>query len=634
MSALSLQGPWGRVARCCLATIGFAATAVAQAAPTVEEALALEPRQTGVDFDRPGSEEVPKCSIQQEKLDGATALVVRGPAGRILRAFADVNGDRVVDRWSYFKDGLEVYREIDGDDKDTKADQSRWLTSAGSRWGIDADGDGSLDAWKVISAEESTAEIINALRDRDPKAFARLLPNQSELEAAGFSPDRATELAARARTAAQEFVQLVATQQTVGPAATWASMLTPQSPGVLPAGTPGVAQDVTAYDNVVALAEDGGKGSQVVVGSLVKCGDAWRPLDCPQLAGDDGRLAEMAGFFAPVMGPPGGAMAGADEQIRPLLAKLREIDTAMATADAAGRQKLAAQHVALLEEIMAASGTADRGFWTRQLVETVAAYVQEGLLPGGLAVLERLGTDTDDESLAAFVAFRLVQARYAARMEEAGADPSKLQDAWFGELEQFVETHPTSPEAAEALLQLAFRDEFEGRDAEAIVRYNQIASRFPDTAQARKSAGAVRRLEVVGKPLPLAGTTLDGKKISATAYKGGPVLIHFWSTDCEPCKVDLAQIRELFAKYGPQKFNCIGVAVDSDQAKLMKFLAGKPLPWPQLYAEGGLDSPIAEQLGILALPTMMLLDAEGNVVDRNVSITELEKKIAALVGSK
>jgi hypothetical protein len=38
--------------------------------------------------------------------------------------------------------------------------------------------------------------------------------------------------------------------------------------------------------------------------------------------------------------------------------------------------------------------------------------------------------------------------------------------------------------------------------------------------------------------------------------------------------------------------------------------------------------------GILALPTMMLIDADGNVVDRNVSITELEKKIAALLGSK
>ena len=69
--------------------------------------------------------------------------------------------------------------------------------------------------------------------------------------------------------------------------------------------------------------------------------------------------------------------------------------------------------------------------------------------------------------------------------------------------------------------------------------------------------------------------------------------MHFWSTDCEPCKVDLAQIRELLAKYGPQKFSCLGVAVDSDRAKLVKFLVGKPLPWPQLYEEGGLDGRLA-----------------------------------------
>jgi thiol-disulfide isomerase/thioredoxin len=633
MVPLLLQAQLGRLTSCCLVSVAFTA-AMAVAAPTVEEALKLEPRQKGVDFDRPTSEEAQACTIQQEKLDGVTALVVRGPAGGIVRAFADTDGNRVVDRWSYFKDGLEVYREIDGDDEDTKADQSRWLTTAGSRWGIDTDGDGSLDVWQTISAEETTAEIIHALRDRDLKAFTRLLPTREDLEAAGFTGERADELAARSAAAAQDFAQLAKSQKAIGPGSTWASMLTPQAPGVLPAGNPGVDRDVTAYDNVVVLAEDGGKGAQVVVGSLVRCGNAWRPIDCPQLTGDDGRIAEMAGFFTPSLGSAGAAAAGADEQIRPLLAKLREIDAAMAAADDASRRKLAVQHVTLLQEIVAAAPVADRGFWMRQLVETVAAYVQEGLLPDGLAVLEQLGSAADDEGLAAFVAFRLIQARYAAQMEKQGADPAKLQDEWFDELAAFAEAHPVSPEAAEALLQLAFRDEFEGRDADAITRYNQIVNSFPDTPQARKSAGAIRRLESVGKPLPLSGTSLDGKKVSVASLKGGPVLVHFWSTDCEPCKVDLAQIRELLAKYGPQKFSCLGVAVDSDRAKLVKFLVGKPLPWPQLYEEGGLDGRLAEELGILALPTMMLLDADGNVVDRSISITELDRKIAALLGGK
>lgn len=613
------------------ACLAIVAVTAAEAAPTAADALALKPRQKGVDVASPTADETAQATIKQEKEGGVSALVVRGPSKEVLRAFADTDGNRVVDRWSYYKDGIEVYREIDSNG-DTKADQYRWLGPAGSRWGADTNGDGVIDAWKVLSAEEAAAEVVAALRDRDAAAFLRLLPTNEELAASGLAGERLAEVVARVAAAPAAFAKVAAAQKELGGDAKWSSMLVPQAPGTMPAGQDGATKDVVAYDNVVALVESEGGNGQVFVGSLLRCGDAWRPVDAPQLAGGAGEVGESYAFFAPRMAAGGPAPGDVSDAVKPFLAKLREIEGKMPSADPEARTSLAAEYVGVLEQTAAAAPDADKAFWTNQLVETLAAYVQEGLFPDGIAKLEKLAEAVKgDEAMSAFVAFRLVQARYAAGMERPDADNEKLQKQWFEELQAFADAYPKAPEAAEAILQLAFRDEFEGRDKEAIERYRGIAATFPDTPQARKSAGAVRRLESVGQPFALAAPAVDGKQVSIDAFKGVPVLVHYWSTDCEPCKVDLATIRELQTKYGPKKFAVVGVALDGDKAKLVKFLQTKPLPWPQLHEPGGLDSRLAEEFGVLALPTMVLVGVDGAVVDRNVSITDLEKKLDDLV---
>jgi thiol-disulfide isomerase/thioredoxin len=614
-----------------LLAVAAAAAQAFAAPPSPADALALKPRQKGIEVAQPTEAEVKQATIKQEKEGGVMALVVRGPSGEVLRAFADSDGNRVVDRWSYYKDGMEVYRELDSD-KDTKADEYRWLGGAGSRWGADTNADGVIDTWKVLSAEEATAEVVNAIRDRDAAAFARLLPTKADLEAAGFEGELLTELVTRITAAPAAFAKAAAEQKDIGADARWTSMLTPQAPGTLPAGMSGLTKDVSAYDNVVALVESKQGNGQVFVGSLVKCGDAWRPVDAPQLAGG---IGESFSFLAPrmnVRGGPAGGTGDVAENLKPLLAKLREIEGKMPSADVAARKGLAAEQIGVLEQLVAAAADTDKGFWTNQLVETLAAYVQEGLFPDGIAKLEQIAeTVKGDETASAFISFRLIQAKYSAGMEQPGADGETLQKTWFDDLKTFTETYPKAPESAEALLQLAFRDEFEGRDAEAVERYAAIAANFPDTAQARKATGAVRRLESVGKPLTLGGPTLEGKQVAVESFKGVPVLVHYWSTDCEPCKVDLAQIRELQTKYGPKKFAVVGVALDGDKAKLAKFLQAKPLPWPQLHEPGGLDSRLAEEFGVLALPTMVLVGADGTVLDRNVSINGLEKRLDELI---
>jgi thiol-disulfide isomerase/thioredoxin len=612
------------------------AAAAHGAAPTVEYALGLKPSQADVEYDRPQGDAVKAATIKTEKSGNATAFVVRGAAGELLRVFADTNADRVVDRWSYFRDGVEVYRDIDSD-HNTKIDQSRWLNSAGSRWGIDKDENGQIESWKVISAEEVCEQLIDAIRKKDAASFQRLLATREELEAAGFEGQLLGELAARTAAAPAEFAKLVAGQKQLGPEARWTAMMVPQPPGTLPAGADGVSRDVSAYDNVVAVVDNGGRNAQVFVGSLVRCGDAWRVIAAPQLPGEKGELPDMLGFFSPRPSAAGGTDAGpqASEKIKPLLARLREFDAKLAAADAEGRKKLAAEQVAVLEQVTVNAEPAERPFWVRQYAETLAAGVQEGWLTDGIGRLEQLGKAVAaDGELAGFVTFRLAQARYSANMQQPGAEIDKVQAAWLEELRKFVEQYPKSPDAAEAMLQMGIAEEFGGREREALERYAAIVAGFPDSVAARKARGAARRLESVGKPLTLTGTGLDGKPVSVESLKGTPVLVHYWATWCEPCKVDMAQIRELVAKYGPKKFSVVGIALDSDRASLEKYLQSKPVAWPQLHEAGGLDGRLAEELGVLTLPTMILLDAKGTVVDRNVVITELERKLDALIDGK
>jgi thiol-disulfide isomerase/thioredoxin len=613
----------------------LAATASAQ--PTVEYALGLSPFQKNVDFDKVTAEDARNCSIKMEKEGGVNAWVVRGPRGEVLRSFADTNGDRVVDRWSYYKDGSEVYRDIDSN-HNAKADQARWLNAGGSRWGVDEDENGSLDAWKSISAEEATAELVEALRSRDPAVLARLLPTKADLEAAGFAEPRLSELAGRVAAAQRGFPAVAAAaQKQLGAAVRWNNMLAPQ-PGVLPAGADGIAKDVVAYDNVVALVDaEGGKGGQVYVGSLVRIGDTWRPVDLPQVPDAQGEIGDSVGFFSPRIADRGAGEAGGQEseKLKPILAKLRDIEGKLSASSAQNRPGLLGEQANLLGQVVAAAEASEQPFWVKQLAETVAAGVQEGALPDGIERLERLATAVAaDDSLAAFVAFRLASARYAANMQQSGADVGKVQSAWLDELKHFVEKYPKAPDAAEAMLQMGIADEFSGEEKQALARYTAIVTDFPESASAKKARGAARRLESVGKPLALAGTAIDGKPVAIESLRGRPVLVHYWATWCEPCKVDIAQIRELYAKYGPKKFAVVGIALDSNKSELAKFLAAKPIPWPQLHEAGGLDGRLAEELGVLTLPTMILIDADGKVVDRNLVITDLEKKLDSLLGAK
>ena len=121
-----------------------------------------------------------------------------------------------------------------------------------------------------------------------------------------------------------------------------------------------------------------------------------------------------------------------------------------------------------------------------------------------------------------------------------------------------------------------------------------------------------------------------GSPVDLASYRGKVVLIQYWATWSGPAKADMPTLKELWNKYGRQ-FTIIGVSLDNNVKDLNAYLGENPLPWPQIFEPGGLDSRPANVLGILTVPTMILVDQQGKVVSRGISAADLEAELKKLI---
>lgn len=618
-----------------ISTLVVALLACPAVAVTVQDALKLAPIQDDVEYDKPTDKEAEGCKLSTEKIANMAAYVVRGAGGQVLRVFGDSNADGELDQWSYYLNGIESYRDIDSN-FDGRADQYRWFGLGGSRWGVDENQDGEIDTWKFMSPEELTAEAVAAVAAKDVKKFRRILITPAELKGLGLGPNQEKRIAAQISTAEDRFQQAVAKQKAIDSRTKWVHFGATR-PGTLPSGSEGSRADVMVYENVSALVDNGGENGQVGVGTLIRVGDVWRLTDIPTcLMDEDTRLAS-AYFFQPTLNkvpelpvPPEGTLS---EEMRALVDRYDKLEKQLAATTApAERGPLYEQLTAALLQLAAKSETQkDQSVWLRQLADALSAGAQTGDYPDGLKKLTDLYNQLARQSKTAddtgYVRFRVMNAEFAAASANPKQDYAKVQEARVAALKEFIEDFPTGPDAPEAMLQVAIAEEFSGNDEAAIEWYDQILKSKADELTIRKAQGARRRLTGVGKPLALQGKTVDGKSLDLSQLKGRFVLIHYWATWCEPCKDDIKKIDKLVAEYGG-KFVPVGINVDTDQQLLADFLRRNKLSWPQIFEAGGLDSRLAVDLGILMVPTMILVDDEGKIVNRNILISEVESYLS------
>ena len=112
-------------------------------------------------------------------------------------------------------------------------------------------------------------------------------------------------------------------------------------------------------------------------------------------------------------------------------------------------------------------------------------------------------------------------------------------------------------------------------------------------------------------------TDIDGQSHLLADYKGKPILVIFWATDCPGCIAEMPELITLHNDFSSQGLTMIGVTMPHDSVEHIQTMrANKKLPYIITWDE---SAEISHAFGnVRVTPTHFLINPEGNIVMRKI----------------
>lgn len=157
-----------------------------------------------------------------------------------------------------------------------------------------------------------------------------------------------------------------------------------------------------------------------------------------------------------------------------------------------------------------------------------------------------------------------------------------------------------------------------------------IILEFMDTSQKVESIEKARTMQATDFSLP----TLNGEERTLSSEKGKVVIINFWASWCNPCKIEAPHLQAFYDKHeGDVEILGVNLTKKDSKADVQQFVDHFGITFPILLDQTG---DVSTMYGAFTIPTTIILNRNGEIVHEIAGPLDtdyLEKLIQPIIES-